>query len=565
MNFTIYKSEKARWFLNSIIIVLTYYVVAKIGFLSSFNETNACPIWFSSGFAIAIIALLGYKYIPSIFLASLLANFFQFQITGLPVGQSLMLAMIIGVANASEGFVGAYFWRKFKPLTQIFESPSYVIQFIGLVVFIPAFVSSVIGVAGLLIGRVIHFSELPGIWLIWTSGNIVGTLIFAPFVSIGKTIFKFRGPFDIIHKLKHTFYWLIVIVISWLTISGKANEFAQTNIELKYIILLLLVWQIIRYKQIGGFVFIIIISLISVFYTLNEVGVFVGQTDKDSFLVLQSFLGMMAIFTLFLSSAFKSNIKTLGLIKESEEKYKALYDNEPDMHVSVDPNTAEILQCNHTLINKLGYSKSEIIGQPIFKMYHPDCMDDVKKAFQSFVETGEVNNAELQLRRKDGSIIEVSLNVSAVRDEIGNIIYSRSAWREITDQKLAEEVLIRSEERYKGIVQSTASCIAVYEALDDGEDFVFIDFNPKAEEVEQISKNDLIGKKVTDVFPGVTEFGLFKVFQNVWKTGSPEHLPVSVYEDDRIQGYRENYVYKLSTGEIVAVYQDLTKGKQAEE
>jgi signal transduction histidine kinase/ActR/RegA family two-component response regulator len=66
-------------------------------------------------------------------------------------------------------------------------------------------------------------------------------------------------------------------------------------------------------------------------------------------------------------------------------------------------------------------------------------MDDVKRVFQSFMETGEVRNAELQLKRKDGTKIDVSLNISAVRDDQGNIIYSRSAWRDITERKLAEE------------------------------------------------------------------------------------------------------------------------------
>jgi signal transduction histidine kinase len=66
-------------------------------------------------------------------------------------------------------------------------------------------------------------------------------------------------------------------------------------------------------------------------------------------------------------------------------------------------------------------------------------MQDVRKAFQSFVETGEVRGAELQLKRKDGRKIEVSLNASAVRDEQGKILYSRSILRDITERKRAEE------------------------------------------------------------------------------------------------------------------------------
>jgi signal transduction histidine kinase/ActR/RegA family two-component response regulator len=51
----------------------------------------------------------------------------------------------------------------------------------------------------------------------------------------------------------------------------------------------------------------------------------------------------------------------------------------------------------------------------------------------------------------------------------------------------------------------------------------------------------------------------------VWESGQSEHYPVSLYQDDRIGGWRENFVYKLPSGEIVAVYTDETEHKKAED
>ncbi|MFC1673065.1 PAS domain-containing sensor histidine kinase [Pseudomonadota bacterium] len=135
-----------------------------------------------------------------------------------------------------------------------------------------------------------------------------------------------------------------------------------------------------------------------------------------------------------------------GELQELEDMYEDLYDNAPDMFVSVDAKTKSILQCNRTLADKLGYNKDELIGQPITFAYHPDCMEDVEKAFQAFITTGEVSNAELQLKRKDGSKIHVILNVSAVRDDDGNILHSRSVWRDITDRKEIEDALADAKE-----------------------------------------------------------------------------------------------------------------------
>ncbi len=121
-----------------------------------------------------------------------------------------------------------------------------------------------------------------------------------------------------------------------------------------------------------------------------------------------------------------------------------------------------------------------------------------------------------------------------------------------------------AEAKFAVLFNNVSSGVAIYEARNDGEDFVFVDFNRAAEEIEQISKNDLIGKSVLGVFPGVKDFGLFDVFQRVWRTGTPEHHPVSTYRDNRIAGWRENYVYKLPSGRIVAVYDDVTKNKRSE-
>ena len=140
-------------------------------------------------------------------------------------------------------------------------------------------------------------------------------------------------------------------------------------------------------------------------------------------------------------------------LRESEENFRVLYNNSPDMYVSVSPHDASILQCNDTLLNKTGYSREEIIGSPIFNMYHDDCMGEVKKAFQQFVETGAIQDEELILKRKDGTKIDVNLNVNAVKNEEGKILYSISSWRDITESKHAQEKIIEYQEHLEILVK----------------------------------------------------------------------------------------------------------------
>ncbi|HNV85446.1 MAG TPA: PAS domain S-box protein [Candidatus Omnitrophota bacterium] len=136
---------------------------------------------------------------------------------------------------------------------------------------------------------------------------------------------------------------------------------------------------------------------------------------------------------------------------------------------------------------------------------------------------------------------------------------------DITDRKRAEEVLSESEERFRQMFDHMSNCVAVYEAAENGEDFIFKDFNASAEKSDRIKREEVIGKSVLKVFPGVRNFGLFEVFQRVWRSGVPENLPIQFYKDNRVSGWRENYVYKLPNGDIVSIYDDVTAKKRAEE
>ncbi|MHC4534089.1 MAG: PAS domain-containing protein [Planctomycetota bacterium] len=133
-----------------------------------------------------------------------------------------------------------------------------------------------------------------------------------------------------------------------------------------------------------------------------------------------------------------------------------------------------------------------------------------------------------------------------------------------SSQQHPEDELKEYQAKFKALFDNVSSGVAIYEAINDGEDFIFVDFNAAAETIEHIKKEELIGKSVTEVFPGVKEFGLFEVFQRVYKTGTPEHHPISIYKDERIAGWRENYVYRLPSGQVVAVYDDVSALKRSE-
>ncbi|MBW2335109.1 MAG: GAF domain-containing protein [Deltaproteobacteria bacterium] len=127
----------------------------------------------------------------------------------------------------------------------------------------------------------------------------------------------------------------------------------------------------------------------------------------------------------------------------------------------------------------------------------------------------------------------------------------------------AKDELKESESRFRAVFENMSNGVCILEAIENGKDFIFKDFNKATERIDKITKQDAIGKSVLTVFPRFKDHGFFDIFKRVWETGKPEDHPPMLYEDDRTKSWRTNYVYRLPNREIVCIYEDVTAQKQA--
>lgn len=133
----------------------------------------------------------------------------------------------------------------------------------------------------------------------------------------------------------------------------------------------------------------------------------------------------------------------------------------------------------------------------------------------------------------------------------------------LTKQNCLENQFLQSKTSFHEFFDEISDGVAVYEAIEDGSDFIFMKFNSAAQVMEGVANESVIGQRVTEVFPGVKEFGLLDVFKRVWRTGVPEEHPTKLYTDGKVSYWRKNTVYRLLSGEIVAVYSDETEKMQS--
>ncbi|MEA1921205.1 MAG: ABC transporter substrate-binding protein [Pseudomonadota bacterium] len=156
--------------------------------------------------------------------------------------------------------------------------------------------------------------------------------------------------------------------------------------------------------------------------------------------------------------------------------------------------------------------------------------------------------------------IVIILSIIAV---IMMLIYFNRRLKQIVRERTNE--LANQEFRFKEIFNNINSGIAIYKATENGDDFIFQNLNPAGFKSSKLQKQEIFGKSVREMFPGVVEMGLFAVFQRVWRTGVAEDLPATLYKDQRIELWVENYICKLPSGEIVAVYNDISGQKKTED
>lgn len=108
------------------------------------------------------------------------------------------------------------------------------------------------------------------------------------------------------------------------------------------------------------------------------------------------------------------------------------------------------------------------------------------------------------------------------------------------------------------LVEEAPVGIAVYSALGGGEDFVFVDLNPAGQRLVGMSRDAVLGRCLSQLFPGVRAMGLLDALETAWRTGVPQRLSPREYRDCRLRLWVENHVVRLRTGHVASVFLDVT-------
>jgi PAS domain S-box-containing protein len=188
----------------------------------------------------------------------------------------------------------------------------------------------------------------------------------------------------------------------------------------------------------------------------------------------------------------------------SEARYRILADLNPQAIWMGAPD-GSLTYANQGLLDYLGFTPDHLDGHEWLKAFHPDDRPRVVEAWTHSVSTGADYNIEARLiRARDGRARWFWIRAMPVRDDHGNILHWLGVNIDIDDRKTFAETLQQRQEeteRQRAELETIYETAPVGLALFDPVDFRYIRVNTRQAETIGLPKDQIIGRRVTEIAP----------------------------------------------------------------
>ncbi len=233
-------------------------------------------------------------------------------------------------------------------------------------------------------------------------------------------------------------------------------------------------------------------------------------------------------------------------LKESEETFRALTENSGDVIMRFDR------QFRHLYVSPaseklIGIPSDQFIGKTHEELgFDLDLCHTWWQAMQHVFETAEV----IQIEFKIPNGVWIDWLLMPEFDSKGKVKYVITSARDISTRKQSEEILRESENKFKALIDNLNEAVALHEIVWDevGKacDFIYLDCNPAYECLTKRAKSDLVGKRVSEVFPDLLQEWT-PIFSEVVSSGEPTTLTsysayLNLHLEMRVYSPKENLV-----------------------
>ena len=197
-------------------------------------------------------------------------------------------------------------------------------------------------------------------------------------------------------------------------------------------------------------------------------------------------------------------------LRTSEERYKALYEDNPFMYFTVDTR-GTVLSVNRSGVEQLGYTVEELVGRSVLDVFHEEDKEDVSRYFSACLQDLERSSSwEARKIRKDGSTLWAKENVRIVRSTNGSKVILLIC-EDVTKRKQAEEqVLLQAqllEQVQAAVISTDLQGTVTY-------------WNEYAEKLYGWSREEALGRNIVGLTVGTAEAGVAEEIMDRLRAGA---------------------------------------------
>ena len=258
-------------------------LAGKLGLSLASVHASASAVWPPTGLAIGALIVGGRRLWPAVLLGAFVVN--------ITTAGSIATSVGIAVGNTLEALVGAWLVSRFAGGRHLFERPRDVFKF-ALIAGLSTMVSATIGVTSLELGGYAAWTEGGRIWWTWWLGDVVGALIIAPLIVLWT-----QPPvFALERRLEAVGVLLVTVLV------GALVFWERGMLPVPFIAMPPLIWAAFRLGVREAATLIVILSGIAVSATVRGLGPFAVGNQNTSLLLVQVFMGTMAVTALPLAA-----------------------------------------------------------------------------------------------------------------------------------------------------------------------------------------------------------------------------------------------------------------------
>jgi PAS domain S-box-containing protein/putative nucleotidyltransferase with HDIG domain len=251
-------------------------------------------------------------------------------------------------------------------------------------------------------------------------------------------------------------------------------------------------------------------------------------------------------------------------LRESEERYLALFDRSLDLVFTRDFK-GNFIDANPAALNLLGYQREDIPNLSIVSLLSPDQYPKTLQTLKELSETGRQKEpTEYKLKCKDGRHVDVETRESVIYRD-GKPYAVQGIGQDITERKLAEQALSKSEEKYRSILEQMDEG---YYELDSKGNYTFVN-DAICRQIGYL-REELMGLNYKAYTPPGERRKVVEAYSGVFSTGKPrDWLRMVNIRKDGTSIFVEDSIYPLrdEKGEIIGlrgISRDITSKRQAE-